>query len=107
MQVSRLEDGFAVRLPDSVVEELGLKEGDEVGVYRLPASAAERKREEALSIIRSLQWELPPGFKWTTSPGGTTAAGLRELEQSGLRAAVAAAVRAAKSRSEQLGVTYE
>lgn len=42
-----------------------------------------------------------------TSPGGTTAAGLRELEQSGLRAAVAAAVRAAKSRSEQLGVTYE
>jgi pyrroline-5-carboxylate reductase len=42
-----------------------------------------------------------------TSPGGTTAAGLRELEQGGLRAAVAAAVAAAKTRSEQLGITPE
>ena len=40
-----------------------------------------------------------------TSPGGTTAAGLRELERGGLRAAVAAAVDAAKTRSEQLGIT--
>jgi len=42
-----------------------------------------------------------------TSPGGTTAAGLRELERGGLRAAVAAAVSAAKTRSEQLGITSE
>ncbi|MGD9618898.1 MAG: pyrroline-5-carboxylate reductase [Mycolicibacterium sp.] len=40
-----------------------------------------------------------------TSPGGTTAAGLRELERGGLRAAVANAVQAAKERSEQLGTT--
>jgi pyrroline-5-carboxylate reductase len=40
-----------------------------------------------------------------TSPGGTTAAGLRELERGGLRAAVANAVEAAKKRSEQLGMT--
>jgi pyrroline-5-carboxylate reductase len=40
-----------------------------------------------------------------TSPGGTTAAGLRELERGGLREAVAAAVEAAKTRSEQLGIT--
>lgn len=40
-----------------------------------------------------------------TSPGGTTAAGLRELERGGVRAAVAAAVDAAKTRSEQLGIT--
>ena len=42
-----------------------------------------------------------------TSPGGTTAAGLRELERSGLRSAVAAAVEAAKTRSELLGITSE
>ncbi|WP_326548206.1 pyrroline-5-carboxylate reductase [Mycolicibacterium sp. ND9-15] len=42
-----------------------------------------------------------------TSPGGTTAAGLRELERGGVRAAVANAVEAAKKRSEQLGITFE
>lgn len=42
-----------------------------------------------------------------TSPGGTTAAALRELERGGLRAAVDAAVRAAKSRAEQLRKTSE
>jgi pyrroline-5-carboxylate reductase len=42
-----------------------------------------------------------------TSPGGTTAAGLRELERGGLRAAVAEAVDAAKKRSEQLGITSQ
>jgi pyrroline-5-carboxylate reductase len=42
-----------------------------------------------------------------TSPGGTTAAGLRELERGGFRATVANAVAAAKTRSEQLGITPE
>lgn len=42
-----------------------------------------------------------------TSPGGTTAAGLRELERGGLRTAVDAAIQAAKTRSEQLRITSE
>lgn len=42
-----------------------------------------------------------------TSPGGTTAAALRELERGGLRIAVDAAVQAAKKRSEQLRITSE
>lgn len=42
-----------------------------------------------------------------TSPAGTTAAGLAELERGGLRAAVAAAVVAARNRAGQLGITAE
>jgi pyrroline-5-carboxylate reductase len=42
-----------------------------------------------------------------TSPGGTTAAALRELERGGLRTAVDDAVHAAKTRAEQLRITIE
>ena len=38
-----------------------------------------------------------------TSPGGTTAAGLRELERHGVRAAFLEAVTAAAERSRELG----
>ena len=38
-----------------------------------------------------------------TSPGGTTAAGLRELEKAGVRSAVLEAVAAAAARSRELG----
>jgi pyrroline-5-carboxylate reductase len=38
-----------------------------------------------------------------TSPGGTTAAGLRELERAGVRSAILEAVSAAAERSRQLG----
>jgi pyrroline-5-carboxylate reductase len=38
-----------------------------------------------------------------TSPGGTTAAGLRELERGGVRAAFLEAVNAAAERSRELG----
>lgn len=40
-----------------------------------------------------------------TTPGGTTAAGLHELEKGGIRATLAEAIIAATDRAEQLGMT--
>jgi pyrroline-5-carboxylate reductase len=71
---------------------------------------------ERMDSERAVEGE-PPGMRadasaaqlraTVTSPGGTTAAALRELERGGLRVAVDAAVQAAKRRSEQLRITSE
>jgi len=71
---------------------------------------------ERMGANRAVEGE-PPGVRTdataaqlratVTSPGGTTAAALRELERGGLRVAVDAAVQAAKRRSEQLRITSE
>lgn len=52
-----------------------------------------RESDEHAAVLRAA----------VTSPGGTTAAGLQELERGGVRAAILSAVRAATERSRQLG----
>ncbi|HEX9498496.1 MAG TPA: pyrroline-5-carboxylate reductase dimerization domain-containing protein, partial [Mycobacterium sp.] len=61
----------------------------------------------AAMLLERLDEAQPAGDAAMGTAMDTTAAGLRELERGGLRAAVAEAVDAAKKRSEQLGITSE
>lgn len=68
MQVSKWGNSLAIRIPQSLVEALELKEGDEVeitvaGRRDLEVDSARRKRERALERLRSRGWTLPPGWK--------------------------------------------
>jgi antitoxin MazE len=68
MQVARWGNSLAVRLPKTVVEALGLKEGDEieiavVGTRRFEI-ARDKSREEAMARLRALKRPLPKGFKF-------------------------------------------
>ncbi len=68
MRVSKWGNSLAVRLPQTVVEILKLKEGDEieitVGGTREFGISRDRKREEALKRLRELKRPLPPGFRF-------------------------------------------
>lgn len=62
--------------------------------------------EGSLELVRSTGLHPAELKNRVTSPAGTTAAGLFELEQSGVRAAIIRAVEAATRRSEELGALY-
>jgi antitoxin MazE len=70
MHVAKLGEENAVRLPDEVVEALGLKQGDEVSIRitgpREIEIGSNRRltREEALERIRAANWPLPPDYKF-------------------------------------------
>ncbi len=68
MQVSKWGNSLAIRLPSSVVEALGLKEGDEVEVHvvgeRAFDIARDKSRQRALARIRAFRKPLPPDWKF-------------------------------------------
>ncbi len=69
MQVGKWGNSLAVRLPASVVELLGLKEGDEIEIEvageRNLRVGRDSRREEALARLKALARPLPPGFKFS------------------------------------------
>lgn len=69
MQVGKWGNGLAVRLPASVVEGLGLKEGDDIEIEIAGSHTfkvrRDRSRENALERLKALNWSLPPGFRFS------------------------------------------
>jgi antitoxin MazE len=68
MKVAKWGNSLAVRLPVAVVEELGLKEGDEVEVRQATERTLEifrdTQRQEALARLRAIRRVLPADFKF-------------------------------------------
>jgi pyrroline-5-carboxylate reductase len=98
-----VDAGVAAGLPRPVATELAAQT-----MAGAAAMLLDRMTESGPgSVVGPLDTSAAQLRASVTSPGGTTAAGLRELERGGLRSAVASAVEAAKTRSEQLRITSE
>jgi antitoxin MazE len=69
MQVGKWGNSLAVRLPSSIVELLELEEGDEIEIEiagrREFRVGRDTRRQRALAHLKSLNWELPPGFTFS------------------------------------------
>ena len=68
MQVAKWGNSLAVRLPKKLVDELGLKAGDEVTLEPQGANALaikrDARREEALARLAATKVQLPADYKF-------------------------------------------
>ena len=69
MQVSRWGNSLAVRLPKVLVEQLGLKEGDQLNVVAAKDGAIEvetneDQRRRALERMAARNWTFPEGYRF-------------------------------------------
>jgi antitoxin MazE len=68
VQVSKWGNSLALRLPASIVEALGLKEGDDIEITiagaRRFAVAKDKRRDVALEKLRAMKTPLPKGFRF-------------------------------------------
>lgn len=69
MQVSKWGNSLAVRLPKALVDELGLKEGDELNLVAarkrtIEVETKKDQRKAALARMAKRNWTLPPDYKF-------------------------------------------
>ena len=68
MRVAKWGNSLAVRLPQAMVEEMGLKEGDEIELRSTSPGqiAVERKKSirEAIQELRKYRGRMPANFKF-------------------------------------------
>jgi pyrroline-5-carboxylate reductase len=83
--------------------EAMIEGGTKLGLSR--DNAAELAVQTFMGTAKLLETGMPPDKlrEMVTSPGGTTAAGLKVLEEKGLKDIVTAVVEAAANRSKELG----
>ena len=66
MQISKWGNSLAVRLPKALVEELGLKRGDELEVVsatpRRIVVARDERRRLAVERMRERAWAIPEDY---------------------------------------------
>jgi antitoxin MazE len=71
MRVAKWGNSLAVRLPASVVETLGLQEGDEIEITVAGTHRFEIERDDsrarALTRLKTLRKPLPKGFRFDRS----------------------------------------
>lgn len=69
MRVSKWGNSLAVRLPKALVDQLGLKEGDELKIVAagggtIEVETREAERQRALESLAKLNWTLPEGCRF-------------------------------------------
>jgi antitoxin MazE len=68
MRVSKWGGSLAVRLPKALVARMGLRAGDELNIVdvieRTLVVQKEERRKAALERLASLNWTLPPNYKF-------------------------------------------
>ncbi len=68
MQIAKWGNSLAVRLPAKVVQELGLKAGDEIEITAADARHFEVQRrrdpEEILERLRTFRGLMPKGYRF-------------------------------------------
>jgi antitoxin MazE len=69
MLVSKWGNSLAVRLPKTLVDALGLKEGDELNLVAardgvLEVETEQDRRRRALDRMAARQWKTPQGYRF-------------------------------------------
>jgi antitoxin MazE len=69
MQVSKWGNSLAVRLPKSLVQELGLKEGDQLSLVaardgEIEVETRQAQRSRALHRMAARNWTLPEDYRF-------------------------------------------
>jgi antitoxin MazE len=68
MQVAKWGNSLAVRLPKSLVDELGLKVGDDLAVLAASATSLEvekrNDRSAAIAELNQFKFKVPPEYRF-------------------------------------------